>query len=375
MTPASVKSFFPAHLFRLLASSGTWLVAILGTVGVAGLLAFLAGSFDSKVPEQSAHQARSIPADAVIVEVQTIQRPRYETAVGTIKPIHESAIAAKFLAKVIEVRVTAGQRVDADEVLVKLNDDELQSRLKQAEAQLQAAEANSQQAQSDLLRAQQLVQGNAISRAEFEAAATAVRTSAAEVERASRAIEESKVFLGYATILAPFGGIVVDKQVEPGDTVVPGQTLLTIYDPTQMQLVANVRESLAMQLKIGQELPAKLESFDYECLATVREVVPQADVGSRSFQVKVSGPCPPGIYSGMFGRLLLPLGDETITVIPATAVKHVGQLTLVDAVVGQALVRRHVQLGRLLDSNYEVLSGLKAGERVVVASPAPARSN
>jgi RND family efflux transporter MFP subunit len=182
-------------------------------------------------------------------------------------------------------------------------------------------------------------------------------------------VEESKVFLDYATITAPFSGIVVDKQVEPGDTATPGQTLLTLYDPDQMQLVANVRESLALKLKVGQQLPAKLEAFDYTCNATVREVVPQADAASRSFQVKVSGPCPPGIYSGMFGRLMLPLGDETLVVIPAGAVSRVGQLTLVEVVEGDELVRRHIQLGRQLDGNYEVLSGLKAGERIVVGYP------
>ncbi|MEZ6076279.1 MAG: efflux RND transporter periplasmic adaptor subunit [Pirellulaceae bacterium] len=83
-------------------------------------------------------------------------------------------------------------------------------------------------------------------------------------------IDETKIFLDYATITAPFDGVVVDKQVQAGDMVTPGQTLLTVYDPNQMQLVANVRESLAMKLKVGQEVTAKLESLDHECLATVR---------------------------------------------------------------------------------------------------------
>lgn len=367
MTHSTAKPIGRNKLLSWLSTASTWLIAIVGSAGVVWLLAFLAGAFAPKVTEDAGHRLRPIPSEALIEEVKEISRPRFETAVGTIKPIHESAIAAKFLAKVVEVRVTAGQQVAANEVLVKLNDDELQSRLKQAEAQYDAAQAHARQARADLERAQQLVQRNAVSRAEFEAADTAVRTSAAEVERASRAVEEAKVFLDYATISAPFSGIVVDKRVEPGDTVTPGQTLLTLYDPTQMQLVANVRESLAMNLKVGQQLPAKLEAFDYTCDATVREVVPQADAGSRSFQVKVSGPCPPGIYSGMFGRLMLPLGDETLVVIPGAAVSRVGQLTLVDVVEGETLVRRHVQLGRQLAGNYEVLSGLKAGERIVVA--------
>ena len=111
-----------------------------------------------------------------------------------------------------------------------------------------------------------------------------------------------------------------------------------------------------------------LDSIDYECQATVREVVPQAEAGSRSFQVKVSGPCPTGIYSGMFGRIALPLDSETLVVIPIAAVKHVGQLTLADVVVDGNLVRRSLQLGRTIGNDIEVLSGVIPGEKVAIAS-------
>ncbi len=351
----------------LLKGVSQWMVAIVGTVCVGALLMLLAGVFSPKVPESTAPSPRLIPAGAEVVEVQLIRQPRFETAVGTIEPIHQSSVAAKILAKVNEVNVSAGQLVEAGEVLVILNDDDLQSRLKQAEAQRDSAIARAQQAKSDFDRAQRLIANNAISRAEYDGLATLVRTSEAELQRSERAIEEARVFIDYAVIRAPYAGMVVEKQVQAGDTVSPGQTLLTLYDPNQMQLVADVRESLAMKLKIGQELPAKLETLDHACMATVREVVPQADAGSRSFQVKVSGPCPPGIYSGMFGRLMLPLGDEELLIVPQTAIRRVGQLTLVDVVTDDVLVRRHVQLGRSIDGgNVEVLSGLSAGERVVV---------
>lgn len=353
---------------RILRTLGTYGFAITGTLAVAALLLILAGVFHAKVPAGQTPSGRPVPADAVLAEAITIERPRFESAVGSIEAVHQTSLAAKILAKVVQVNVTAGQQVKAGEELVRLNDDDLQSRLKQSEAAHSSAIARAEQARADFDRAQRLIQGNAISQAEFEAASTAVRTSEAEVERTSRAIEEAKVFIDYATIKAPYDGTVIDKQVQAGDTVSPGQTLLTLYDPTQMQLVANVRESLAMQLEIGQELPAKLESLDHECLATVREVVPQADAGSRSFQVKVSGPCPPGIYSGMFGRIMLPLENEQLIVIPAQAVRTVGQLTLVDVVEGQQMIRRNIQVGRRLDDDVEVLSGLQPGETVVVSA-------
>jgi len=341
-------------------------VAIIGSLGIGLLLALLAGVFHPKVTGDGVAVRREVPTSGEVVTALRIRRPRFESAVGAIEPIHKSSVAAKILAKVLEVNATAGQRVDAGDVLVRLDDQDLQSRLRQAEAQSDAATAEAKQARADFGRAQRLLEENAISQSEYETAATAVQTRDAELQRVARAIDESKVMLDYATLRAPYNGVVVDKQVQQGDTVIPGQTLLTLYDPDHMQLVANVRESLANKLQIGQVVAAKLESMDEQCSATVREVVPQADLGSRSFQVKVSGPCPPGIYSGMFGRILLPLEDEELTVIPVAAVRQIGQLTVVEVVELGELVRRNVQLGRTIDEGAEVLAGIQPGEQVWV---------
>ena len=142
--------------------------------------------------------------------------------------------------------------------------------------------------------------------------------------------------------------------------------LLTLFDPSHMQMVASVRESLAMHLKPGQMLPTRLDSLDLDCEATISELVPEADVASRSFTVKVTGPCPPGAYSGMFGRLKLPLADEEVLVAPESAIRRVGQLTMVDVVHENIVHRRNVRIGRTLGTDVEILSGLSDGELVVV---------
>jgi RND family efflux transporter MFP subunit len=177
--------------------------------------------------------------------------------------------------------------------------------------------------------------------------------------------------LDWATIRAPMDGTLVDKKVDAGDTVTPGQVLATLFDPKRMQLVAAVRESLAHRLRVGQTISVQVEGLSKRCEGTVSEIVPQAQIASRSFQVKVTGPCPPGIYSGTFGRIHIPLQDEEVLVVPKNAVRLVGQLELVDVVENQRLNRRAVRIGRELDANVEVLSGLRQGERVAVsASPA-----
>jgi membrane fusion protein (multidrug efflux system) len=163
--------------------------------------------------------------------------------------------------------------------------------------------------------------------------------------------------------------VVIDKRVEVGDTVTPGQVLLTLYDPARMQMVVSVRESLAQRLQVGQKVRGRLDALGHDCEATVSEIVPEAQAASRSFTVKVTGPCPPGVYSGMFGRIDIPLEEEELLVVPAAAITRVGQLEMVDVVAEGTIERRSVQLGRRLEDHYEVLAGLTAGERVVLQRP------
>lgn len=348
-------------------STGMLVLAVGMTAGLTLLLLVLAGVFKPKVPAEKTSTHQSAPADLPVAEVRLVRRPQYESAVGTVRAVHEAAVASKLLAKVVEVKVKAGQVVTRDEVLVRLDDSDLQARLKQAEATRTAAEATQQRTATEYQRARRLIGNRAISQAEYDQAISAWKAATAELERAQQAVREAKVVLDYATLRAPMTGIVIDKRVEAGDTVAPGQVLLTLYDPTRMQMVVTVRESLAEQLKVGQKIRGRLEALKHDCEATISEIVPEAQAASRSFTVKVTGPCPPGIYSGMFGRIFIPLEDEEVVVVPTAAVFKVGQLDMVDVVAEGTVQRRSVQLGRKLDQDYEVLAGLTAGEKVVLA--------
>jgi multidrug efflux pump subunit AcrA (membrane-fusion protein) len=94
--------------------------------------------------------------------------------------------------------------------------------------------------------------------------------------------------------------------------------------------------------------------------------VPSAQAASRSFEVKVTGPCQPGVVTGMFGRLHIPLDDVDELRVPRRAVRSIGQLDLVDVVVDGRAVRRFVRLGAADGDSVQVLSGLAAGETVLL---------
>lgn len=342
-------------------------ILLMFAVSATLLLLWLAGRFESKVllaaerPSESEGQAHG-----ALAPVRLVRRSMVETAVGTIRPVHETAIGARLLARVVEVNLKAGQAVNAGDVLVRLDDVDLRARRRQAEAVLQAAEAARALAEVDAIRSANLLKSKAVSRQEDDRARTALKSADAEISRAKESINEIQAMLEWATIRSPIRGIVIDKKVDFGDTVTPGQVVGTLFDPTRMQLVASVRETLAQRLQVGQPIEVQIESFNKLCVGTISEIVPEAESNSRAFQVKVTGPCPTGVYSGMFGRIHIPLDAEQVLVIPRQAVQSVGQLDLVNVATHSAVSRRAVRLGRTIGEDVEVLSGLREGEQVQV---------
>lgn len=351
---------------RWLRGLGSLAVFLVFSVGVVLLMLWLAGKFEAKVAATAAAEERTEPVGKTVA-ARRIAQPSTETAVGTIRAVHETSVGSKLLARVLEVNLKAGQKVNEGDVLVRLDDSDLRAKLQQAKATLSAAEAQRRQAASDEKRAAELAKTNVVTAQDYDRIVTELHSAEAGLARAREAINEVQATLDWATIRAPLEGIVIDKKVDVGDTVTPGQILVTLFDPRRMQLVASVRESLAQRLQIDQGIEVHIDGLNKRCSGKVSEIVPEAQSASRAFQVKVTGPCAPGVYTGMFGRLLIPLEKEELLVIPREAVSRVGQLELVEVVADGRARRRAIRTGRTVGEDLEVLSGLREGELVRVA--------
>jgi len=366
------------HLARWV---GQTVILVIFGVGVTVLLLWLAGKFAPKVPSHNPTTlAHALEVEQRLVPVLLKQLPLSETAVGSVRAVHETTIGSKLLARVVEINLKADQKVRKGDVLIRLDDTDLRAKLQQAKAAVAAEEAVYRQAAGDEKRYAQLVKSRTISQQQYDNTVATLQTAEANLHRAQATVNEVQATLDWATIRSPIDGTVIDKKVDVGDMVTPGQMLVTLFDPNHMQLVASVRESLSRRLEVGQSIGVRLEGFDKQCSGTISEKVPEAQSASRSFQVKVTGPCPPGIYSGMFGRIFIPLDKEAALLIPRRAVHEVGQLELVDVVNHNQTSRRTIRTARTL-SNDEikmfpdllrgeqyviVLSGLHEGEQVVL---------
>ena len=346
------------------------LLKVLGVVAAIGLLggvmAYLAGSFETKISVQP-HRAPPQASQAGAVDVVLVKEPVIERATGTLRAKVETVISPLIAATISSVSVWAGDEVQQGDVLVQLDSRELEARLDQQRHGLVSAEATLLRAKQDFERVQRILKADpgAVSGAELDRTEAALQSARAEALSAQRLVDEARTGLSYSTITAPISGRIVDRYADPGDTARPGEPLLRMYDPQNLRLEASVRESIASALVRGQRLSVFVDALDKELPATVDEIVPSADPGSRSFLVKASLEETPGLYPGMFGRLLIPIGETDRIYIPLSAVTQIGQLDFVEVLTDEGPIRRFVRLGRFgSDSRVQVISGLTPGERV-----------
>lgn len=350
----------------------TWLkrsirVAMLLMMVVAAvLILWIVGTFRKTIPPGSSVRGAPLAIPPPTIAVRRLTLTRTISAPGTIRAIHPVTIASRIVGRVVWSDLEVGAAVKKGQVIVRLNDANLKAQVTQAMASVSLARAELHQALIDQKRDKTLLSTGDVTRAAMDVADTAVTTAQANVARALAASQSAKVLLAYATIHSPLGGIVRRKMVSVGDTVLPGTALARVYKPQRLQLAAAVPESLAAQLHPGEMLTLHLNGLKASLNARVRQIVPSVQSRSRTFIVKATASFSSGVWPGMYGTILVPMGAEHPLVIPTDAITYVGQLALVHLLRGNRVIRQVVQPGRRLGCWREILSGLRAGQRVVI---------
>lgn len=337
---------------------------IAAAAGILLLVLWQTGWFQPKIPAGAPSPRMDTAPHGRTVPVERIAVPLVEEAVGSVQSRHRVDISPRIQATILQIAVNAGTKVNAGDLLVRLDPRDLDAKVGQAEQAVNAATANLKQAQSDFQRTKELVARQVASVQEGENARLRLDVTSASLGEARRALEQARVARSYAEIRAPVTAVVIEKNQNAGDMAIPGQPILQLFDPKILRLEAPVRETVARRLRVGDVLDVRLGTDETLTTGLVDEIVPQADPVSRSFLVKVLVPSAENLYAGMYGRLLIRTGSEDVTVIPQQTVERVGQLEYVTAVTSQGAERRFVQTGRKLGGKVEVLAGLAPGEDV-----------
>lgn len=325
--------------------------------GAAVLLAVIlwsSGVFRTRTPAGRIEHLPGFPvppnARVFTVKAETLA-PRVDV-VGTVASSVKVTVCARIPAYVNEVFVSAGSQVKKGQPLVTLDDREIRE-------QVVAAEAQFKQAEAELNRTRQLFDNKATTEQALTAAQSTYTSARAQWER-------SRVTLTYARVEAPMDGVVTDRHIEPGDLASPGQALLAIYDPDDMQLEVPVPVRLVAKLPVGQAVEVTLDRPATNLQGRVRQIVSEIDPLSRTQLVKVHlEGAGAEVMPGTFGRLWVADDPRPALLIPASAVYAAGQVELAQLVREGRAIRHAVRTGRKVGDSVEIQAGLDAGDRVL----------
>ena len=318
-----------------------------------GWLALLAVSCGCAGEPRPRMPPSSPPTGVQVAKADRSTRAVLTEMVGTVRSVHQAAIASLVSGTVTEVRVHLGSVVRAGEVLALLSARELDARREQAHTV--SALATQERDRANALKAQ-----GAITDAQYQAALSQWNVARAQEDEANTVADRT-------VLRAPFAGVITAKLVNPGETALPGRPLLTLESRAANRFEAQIPETASEQLTVGQPLSVRIEGFSREIQGRVAEIDPSSDDATRARLVKLDLPQTPGLRSGQFGRVLLATGQAVTVTVPSAAIVRHGQLETAFVVESGIARLRLLRCGREVDGRTQISAGLSGGEIVALA--------
>ncbi|MFH1843881.1 MAG: efflux RND transporter periplasmic adaptor subunit [bacterium] len=326
----------------------------------------------------SDHEARSSEArevTAVLAAATTRAIPLYVTATGGIEADKTIRVSTRIMGWIRSVHVTEGQYVTAGSPLLSIDDTDLRAKLARAEAGIAEAEAVLANAEITAARFERLFAEKAVSRQQLDDVLTQRTRAEAGVAAAQAGRDELLVHLVYVDIKAPVSGTVVSKQAEVGDMANPGTPLLVLEQNEQMTVVASLGEKDIGSVAVGDTVQVTVSSLtDATYTVALSRVNAAASPGSRTYEIEANLANDGRLRSGMFARVLVPVGRRDAIVVPEQSLVSRGQLRGVFVVDAENTAHlRWIRIGRSFDGEVEIISGLASEETVVLTAAIPLR--
>jgi RND family efflux transporter MFP subunit len=375
--------------------TGKRMAYVSAVLGLIVIIAGLAFAFRNQTP---------------VVEVVAAQQPAAGgreailNASGYVTPRRRATIAAKITGRVTGVFFDEGTHVHAGQLLATLDESDVKRALDSAKADRDASQAaiadlqvQLRLAEIELRRAKELRAAGVQSQEQLDTSSAAADSLKAKIELAKEQvlasdarIREAQQAVDNCVITAPYDGIVVSKDAQVGEMVSPvsaggGFTrtgIATIVDMNSNEIEVDVNESYIARVKDGQKVMAVLDAYpNWQIPSHVRTVIPTADRQKATVKVRISfDKLDPRILPDM-GIKVTFLSDEpakkkgetppvVAALLPSEALRDENGKKIVFLVKNDRLERRAVAVGNTQGTQTEILSGLVAGDEVVVGGPA-----
>lgn len=265
------------------------------------------------------------PRPAIVVQPQPATAGLLDAYAGSLSARHESALAFRVGGKVARRLVDVGDRVREGQVLAELDRVDLDLEVGAASAALASAEADAALAAAELARHEELVARRLVSQSVLDARRNADAAAKARVRQAQSRLDAARNAASYAALRAPAAGVVTQASAESGQVVAAGTPVVTVAQTGEVEALINVPEGRVGVFRPG--LPVRVALWaekDLELAGRVREVAPEADPRTRTYDVRVSiDDLPDSVQLGMTARVVLADDSAGALGVPLSSVTRI----------------------------------------------------
>ena len=290
---------------------------------------------------------------------------------GALVAPQTAMVRAKAGGTLLALNVSEGSRVQAGQVIGRIELADLASRMAERSATLESMRALQVQAERTHASNERLAQQQFISGIALENSRAALDSARANLNAAQASLDTTKVGLRDGTLLAPIAGIVAKRHVLPGEKVSPEQQVLTIVDLSKLELAGNVGTHEVARLAAGMAVEVQVEGVAQPVAGRIARIAPAAEPGTRSIGVTIEMANPKEMLrAGQYALARATLADDADRLtLPAAAVGNTSGQDHVWVIESGMLARRAVTLGRrdAREGRVEVLAGVTPASTVLAA--------
>ena len=317
------------------------------------LIAVVALGWRGYAARQATRQAQSAPVKDPVIELSAIDLATAHVVEltsglpisGALKAVNSAIVKARVPGELQGLTVREGDRVEAGQVIARVESTEYADRVRQAQQQADAAKAQVEIAQRQVDNNAALVRQGFISKTAADNSLASLNTAQANHRAAQAGIDVLRKSLADTVLRAPISGQVSQRLAQPGERVAPEARIVEIVDLSRLELEASISPADSVAVRVGQQALLRIEGVAQPVAATVARINPSAQAGSRSVLIYLTVAAQPGLRQGLFAQGQLATETQRALAVPLNAVRTDKPLPYVQVVKGDRIAHRTVQTG------------------------------
>lgn len=324
----------------------------------------------------SAPQASVSRSELATMTIASESVRREQAWDGVVEAINQATMSAQTAGRILELPYDVNDFVEAGAVIVKFSNIEQLSGQRRAEAQIASAQATFNEAQANYQRIAEIFARKLVARAQLDQAIAQRDGARAALQSAQAAQREASQMVDYTVVRAPYSGYVTKRYVQVGESVQPGQPLISGLSLVGLRVNVQVPQSAIDAIRRYNAADVLLDAEGSKRLGVSKlTIFPYADAETHTFSVRADLPAEAsGLYPGMTVKIAFNIGEAQRFLIPESALIQRSEVSGVYVVAENRASLRQIRLGHRFGDRVEVLAGLQAGDKIALDPNAAALS-